>query len=216
MENSLISVLKYVISFIESLVAETVIILLLLGLLFLLIGLFTIAAWINNIIFSTKVKGRVIGAVKATHTKEKLIDGKLEKESKERLHPIYEYSKEDGALHQVRGSSSGSYVLKYKTGQDVNLVIHNDSATDAGDRTLVYVSLFFAGFGSILIYMAGDVLKSLTISLAVIVVIAIALFLKVKGKGKGRMKFTPVKKESDFDLKNMRPIEDFIEASAKI
>lgn len=62
--------------------------------------------------------------------------------------------------------------------------------------------------------MAGEALKPLTISLAAIVVIAIAFFLKVKGKG--RMKFTPVKKESDFDLKNMRPIEDFIEASAKI
>ena len=56
--------------------------------------------------------------------------------------------------------------------------------------------------------MAGEVLKLLTISLAAIVVIAIAFFLKTKDER--HTKFTPVKKESNLDLKNMRPIEDFI------
>jgi len=168
-----------------------------------------IAVSIKDVVFSPKVNGRVVGAVKATHTKEKLIDGKLEKESKERLHPIYEYSKADGSLHKVRGSSSGSYVIKYKTGQDVKLVIHDESATDVGNRSRIYVGLFLAGFGSIFMYMAADILTSLTIGLTVIIVIAITFVFKLKGKG--HMKFTPVKKESNFDLNNMRPIEDFLD-----
>lgn len=216
MENSFISALRYLIQLIESFIAETAILLLLFGLVFLLIGLFIIIVTIINVFFSPTVNGRVAGAVKAIKNKEKLKDGKLVKESKERLYPIFEYPKADGSLHHIRGSSAGTHVLKYKTGQDVKLVINNSrfseeaTASDVGNRTGWYLGLFFSAFGSIIIYMAADILTSLTISVMAIVGIAISLLFKRKGS----LKPTKVKKEIIFDLNDMKPIEDFTEESS--
>lgn len=218
MENSFISALRYVVLLIENFIAETMILQLLLGLIFFLIGLFIIIATIINVFFSTSINGRVAGAVKAIKYKEKMKQGKLVKKSKEWLYPIFEYPNEDGSSHHIRGSSGGTTtVLKYKTGQDVRLIINDDifgeepTADDADSATGVYFGLFFAALGSLLMYMAANILTSLSIGLMAIVGIAITLIFK----GKGSIKSTKVKKEYIYDLNDMQPIENFIEKNLK-
>ena len=82
MDNIFISIFKYAVSFIEGLLAESIIVLLILGLLLFFAGLAAICILITTTITSNKVDGIVAGAVMVTKIKRKQRVGKLKKNVK--------------------------------------------------------------------------------------------------------------------------------------
>ena len=209
------NIFKHIIGFIEGFFAETAIILLLVGIVFLLIGLFIVIASVVQRLIYPSVNGKVVGAVIAVKSKEKTVDGKRVKKSKEWLYPIFEYTDQDGSPKRIRGSSGGTHVLKYATGQAVNLIIDDEkynvagtevTATDTGGRTGFYFGFFFAALGLLVIYLAASILASLTIGALAIIGIVISILVR----GKGKIKPNKVKKNYIYDLKDMRPVEGFI------
>ena len=213
MGNGFVVTLEYLDAFFDSILAETAIVLLLVGLIFLLIGLFIVIGTTITAMANPRVTGKVAGAIKIVEKHEKQKKGKLVSEIKEWLYPIFEHTKQDGSVVQLRGSSGGTHVLKYKTGQVVSLIIHDGSygeegtADDVGDRTGIYIGLVLIVIGSITIYFAANIFASLTIGLLAIVGITVSLIMR----GKDRMKPKKVEREVAYDLCDMRPIEDFSE-----
>ena len=76
--------------------------------------------------------------------------------------------------------------------------------------TAVYIGGFFAVLGIGIMYLAADILASLTIGLFAIVAIAISLLVR----GKRDRKPTKTIEEVVFDIDDMRPVEEFVKDNA--
>ena len=129
---------------------------------------------------------------------------------KGRLFPVFQYTHTNGTPAFIRGSTGGSHVHKYKTGQQVNLCINNGgiigekgTATDKGDFTGFYIGLCLLAVGSGFVYWASSALSILSLGFISLLGIAISLFFRNANK-KER-----VIKQKTFDLTKMRPVEEF-------
>lgn len=206
-------ILKFAIDSFQGIFSEALIGLLLLGLVLLLIGLFLLVAMIHTRITGRRVQGKVVGAIKELRVKEKERGGKLEKETKESLWPVFEYPRPDGSLHREKGSAGGSGVLNYETGQTVNLLVRPrkdyDEVSDA-DR---YGTLIAGGIlvlvGAGIVILGSDMLASLALSGFTLFILLVAFGAKFFTGRKTKQKATTPRKHFDhFDPETVRPIEE--------
>jgi len=197
--------------YIESLFAEGYIVLFIAGVLALSLGLLFIAGTLIPIILGPpSIKGTVAGAVRPD-----IITTSVENKvtiRKGSLFPVFHYIKDDGTFALVRGDSGGTHVRKYKTGQDVNLIINKDTkfiesgtATDKNDMTGVYWGGSFLIIGVSLIYLAWSVLLGLSLGFIALMSIVISLIFRQKKKVKKPKEET----EEFFDFSKMKPVEEF-------
>ena len=207
----------YFVYFIKSTLAEGYILLLTLGVIFLLIGMFFVVVTLVPIVFSSpSIKGVVAGAVKP-NIKFTSVDQKVATK-KGSLFPVFEYTDNDGSSSLIRGSSGGSHVYKYKTGQSVNLIIdggflfpEKGTAIDKDNLTGLYWGGTFIGVGVIFMYWALSVLSSLSLGSVTLIMIAISFVIAQVSKFKNKVK----KEEKIFDLDEMKPVEEFARPNKK-
>jgi len=190
MTDILIGSLKYISDFIDHAFAEVSIVLFLLGLIFF------------------------IGGVVDKRVKERINDGKRVEKNKYSIKAIYEYIDDDGSTRQHKSSNGGTFVLKYKTGQEVKLIVcrHKtkpDDIYDAEDSTVFVVSFFCLAIGFGLIFMASNIYLSLSISTISLISILLSLALRGKNKDKSKERDkAPRVPTGQFDPSKIRPIEE--------
>lgn len=216
---------NYIIDFINLAFAEASIIAFVVGLVFFLLGFIVIALTIFVWITGQRVTGKIVGAIKNIRIKEKMRDGKVKKKRKETLYAIFEYRRPDGSVHQERSSNGGSSTLKYKTGQEVSLIIvpgaEYDDAYDANDRTSLVIGGLFLLIGFGVMFQAANFYATLGIStlafLGLIGMLAFKLLSeksnKRKNKKAGQAKSS--KHHKHFDVADVRPVETFLEEARR-
>jgi len=194
--------------------AEPLVLLFLIGLLILFIGLVFIYLQLKpRLLGPSPIKGKVAGAVKHSFS----IEAKHQTTTKKNMSfifPVFEYISTDKTKKMIRGGIAGSHVLKYKTGQVVNLVIHDDLldddayATDTGNLTLLYWGIFIIAIGFLIMVKCVIYLSGLSLSLSALIAIAVSILVKLKLKRKAKKKIA-------LDFSKMRPIEEFVKESKR-
>ena len=205
----------YIIDMVEYAFAEATIFGFIIGLVFFLLGLFIIVATTHTILVGKRVPGKVVGAVKDVWIKEKNRDGKIVKKRRETLFAIFEYIRPDGLLHQEKASSGGSGVLKYKTGQEVNLIIvpsgKYDDVYDADDYSVIIIGIILLAIGFGIMLWAANAYASLGVGvLTLISVVGVFIFRILTGRKKKQKKHGESKHVKAFDPAEVRPIEEFV------
>jgi hypothetical protein len=218
MDETAVTIFKTIIGFIEVAFAEVSIIFFILGLVFFLLGVALFAGSIYTKIAGKKFSGKVIGAINDVRFKEKNRDGVIKKEKKETLHAIFEFADADGVTHLHKSSNGGNSVLKYKTGQDVELLVcrHKNFSDvyDAKDNSMFIMGMIFLLVGFGIMFQSASFYASLGVSTLALVAIIATLVVKlmggrdVKSKTTGGSSNDPYK----FDPADIRPIEEFAEA----
>lgn len=213
MDEIIITIFNYIVSYIDAVFAEASIILLIFGVLLFLIGTALVVSIIHVLMTGHRVNGTVIGAIKNVRVKEKTRDGKIERERKETLYAIYEYIDSNGVTRQERSSNGGSGILRYKTGQGVKLIVcpakeYNDIYDSEDASSLIAGSIFIA-IGVGLIFLATDIFASLNITILTLLGIIVSMVFRGKNKNKStKKKTTDSILPNRFDRNKMRPIEE--------
>lgn len=218
MNETFIEVFKYIVEIIHLSFAEVSIIFFLLGLVFFLLGIIILFFSLLIRIIGKRFSGKVIGAIKDVRFKEKKRDGEIIKEKKENYHAVFEYVDEEGVTQQRKSSNGGLSVLKYKTGQEVGLIVHKSKKHhdiyDAKDHSSFIMGgiFFLVGFG--IIYQSASFYASLGISTLALIVILITLVFKFIGGRKEKAKLRKkqnievIKDPMAFNFADVRPIEE--------
>lgn len=218
--NIIDSLLLYVRSFF----AEYTIMLLLVGLAFFLAGAFIISYQLYALMRGQIVDGTVIGAVrkvKITMVDRKVVKKRLKQGT---LFPIFEYIDATGVVRQTKGSTGGSHVYKYRTGQRLKLIVFSRSGhqdvNDAGNYSGYILGIVFSGMGVGIVYCYTQIYASFNLSTLIWLSIIVSLFMKykdriqeiisdVKEHRASREKIFSLKR--NFDPDDVRPIEDYVE-----
>lgn len=212
MNETLSATIQTISDFIDLAFAGASLLGVLLGLVFFLLGIIILAATLFVSITGRRVTGKVVGAVKDIRIKEKNRNGKIETERKESLHAIYEYTRPDGTLHREKSSNGGNSILKYRTGQDVELITtpygEYDDVYDANDRSPVIMGGIFILIGFGLMYWAASFYASLGISTLGLIAILTILMYKILTRNKTKSKSSS-KHHKEFDPAEVRPVEEF-------
>jgi len=137
MQNLIESALSFISDFVLSVIAEVTITLLLAAIALTLFGVFIIGFKLVFLLKGQNVNGVVIGAVR--NVKVKIKNGEIVKKRLNSgvLFPVFEYTLNDGVSYQTKGSTGGSHVYKYTTGQAVKLTVwprgsYNDVSLNIG------------------------------------------------------------------------------------
>ena len=211
--------MEYIHGLINGIFAEASVVLLLLGFILSVLGLLVLILWGYIRLTAHRIAGTVVGAVKDVRIKEKERKGKLETKVRENYFAVYEYVRPDGTLRQEKSSEGGDDVLKYATGQKVNLLVvpHEDfdDVYDADKNTALILAVVLLLPGLALMATASKLLISLSISGMSLLVILLFLLIKIaleKGRGKKNSKKNPRSKQhiKYFDPSDVKPIEEFL------
>lgn len=168
-----------------------------------------------------KHAGKVVGAVEEVRTKTKTRDGKKVEETKVTLYPVYEYTLADGAIRHERGSEGGTMTYKYKTGQDVNLLIIEadgyDDVYDADSFGALVIGLVIMAAGGGIMVQVGSIYSALGMGVvSVAAAIGVMLFRafaehrRTSRRAGGAAKKTRAPYKKTFDPNAVRPVEEFI------
>jgi hypothetical protein len=140
------------------------------------------------------------------------VNGKTEKESRQSYTAIFEYQRPDGTLHREKASEGGSHVLKYKTGQSVDLLVmpgeKYDDVYDASKKGFFYIAIALIIIGAILMERGASIYASLSIGTVTLVIILLSLAVKAlmgRKKKSGKVKQQHYKY---FDPDLIQPIEE--------
>lgn len=214
METSIKSILEYALRIVQGMFAEASIFLFVFGLIIFLIGLAFLVLVVYVRIVGVRVEGRVLGAIKESYLKEKVRDGKTIKVPQETLYAIFEYPRANGSLHQEKASEGGSAVLKYSTGQTVNLLVvpddGYDDVYDADKKSDYIIGAVLFLVGVMLMYHAASLYASLSMSAFALFIIVISLLIKGFSRKKHKSKPSAQAKHfKHYDLESIRPIEEF-------
>lgn len=193
-----------------------------LGLLIFALGAFALGIMLLYCIKGRNVEGKLIGAVKQTRIKKKKRDGKIVEKVKEKIYPIFEYTRLDGSIYQEIGSSNiNPSTDKYQTGQSVNLRVmehkHYDDLIDADKKTGLYVGLIMLTIGaSLMSLMLTEFGLNITFWLNVSFILSLGLYKLVS------LFLSPRNKEEDprppikrYAVEDIKPIEEFYEERPK-
>ena len=212
MNERLTTTIQTMVDFIDLAFAGYSLLGVLLGLVLLLLGIIILATTLFVSITGQRVTGKVVGAVKDIRIKEKNRNGKIEKERKETLHAIYEYTRPDGTLHREKSSNGGNSILKYRTGQNVELITtpygEYDDVYDANDRSPIIIGSVFILLGFGIIYWAASFYASLGISTLGLIAIMAILLYKILTRNKTKS-ISSSKHHKEFDHAEVRPVEEF-------
>lgn len=219
------ALINYIVDSAVSFLAEGIICFILVGLVIFLFGLFLVSYQIKIQIKSEKISGTIIGAVKDTKVS---FDGK--KLVKKRLNfgalwPVYEFTLADGVKRQQRGSTGGTHVYKYKTGQSIKLNVHYEGSDifvrDSEKYAGYIVAIIFCLFGGGIIYVGVYQLSSgFNISSFIWLMAVVSLLLRFKNKIIAFIKDCKENKnyfiktqriKRSFDPEHLHPIEYYIE-----
>jgi len=220
MNEVFISVFKYIIEFIHHAIAEVSIILFLFGLIFFLIGIAILVAIVFVILRGERVNGKVIGGIEEIRFKEKEANGKVVKKTRKSLRAVYEYTGAGGSVHHNKSSNAGDFVLNYKTGQPVKLIVcrykeKNDDIYDIEERSPIIIGGVFLFIGIFIIFMASSIYTSLGIGAVALLGIIVSLVFKVKNKPRPSSSYKGVS-HSKLDLNKVRPIEVFLKDEGNV
>lgn len=219
------ALINYIVELAVSFLAEGIICFILVGLSVFLLGLFFISYEIKTHLKGEKVNGTIIGAVKDVKVSfkgKKMIKKKLNSGS---LWPVYEFTLADGLKRQQRGSTGGSHVYKYKTGQNIKLNVHHegdDIFVRGSEQYFIYIlGIIFCLFGGGIIYVGAYKLSpGFNISSFIWLMAVVSLLLRFKGKiitfikdrkenKKNFIKAQAIKRS--FAPEDLHPIEYYIE-----
>lgn len=221
------SVFNYIVGTALSFLAEGIVIFILVGLALVLLGLFLMCYAVFTRLSGDKIDGTIVGAVR--DVKVSIKDGKLHKKrlSSGSLWPVYEYTLDDGVKRQQKGSTGGSHVYKYKTGQRITLIVYNEGddvfVRDAGAYSVYVIATFFLLLGGGMIYLIlSELSPQFNISSFVWLMAVCSLVLRYKEKltifvkdirdykeNKGINKKASELRRS-FDPDHLHPIEYFV------
>ena len=191
------------------------------GLVLFLLGLGLCGLVAFTRIRGRRVKGKIIGAVEEIRFKHKIRDGEEIKKEKRSLFPVYEYIRPDGTLFQERGSEGGTNTLKYKTGQDVNLLVIEaggyDDVYDADDYGAAKLGLVLMAIGGFIMFQVGSVYSAMGMGgLALFGAVCFIMFrvvaekLHSAGQKPGQPKKKREKYKKTFDRDAIKPVEVFV------
>ena len=220
MEKIIEVALSFIIDSVMSVVAEITITFLLLAIALILIGAFIIGLKLVSLLLGQNVNGVVIGAVRAVKVKIKngeIIKKRLNSGS---LFPVFEYTLANGIRYQTKGSTGGSHVYKYKTGQTVKLTVWpRESYNDVDDAKSYFVYIFGAiliGAGAYIFYFYITNFASLNIGVFIWLGAIMSIAIRYRDKiaqliddyksNKGRLSEAAAIKRS-FDPEGLQPIE---------
>lgn len=223
MEEIIAAVFEFIFATIESFFAEYTIMFLLVGLATLLLGVFIICFQIYTIIKGQKIDGTVIGAIKDVNIKIKNGNVIKKRLNYGTLFPIFEYTQADGTTHQDKGSSGGTHVYKYKTGQKVKLIIYSKDKYNYVSNAKSYfeyiLGIVFAAIGMGIIYCYASFFASFNFSTFIWLSVIASLALKFKDGINKMIKEYRKNKDNkgkifmlkrNFDPNHVRPIEEFV------
>jgi len=183
MSENINSMLQYIPDFVFFIVGDVPFLALLLGAVFILIGLFILMVYVMPRIVGYRVTGTVLGGLREVRKKEKTRDGKVKTEEKISYTPIYEYQRRDGTCVKAKASHGGDITFSYKTGQSVELLIWDhrdfDDVYDAKSKSALIIGPIFLLIGAAIITAAGNFLASLKVGALSISVMLILLILKI-------------------------------------
>ena len=214
MSESFVSIMGYIVSFIDGIFAEASIVLLLLGFIFFLLGAVILVASLYIKFTARHVDGNVIGAIKDTRIKEKTRDGKVEKETKINYFAVFEYLRSDGTLHKEKSSNGGNGVLKYKTGEAVKLLVipqdEFDDVYDENDKSPYIMGSILFLLGVFMIERATSLYASLSLGAFSLSVIIVSFSIRMMlGRKKKKKKLSVKQKHYKyFELDEIRPVEE--------
>lgn len=229
MENALITALNYILGWVQSLLAEALVLFLLVALAFVLFGISIVFYKIYLRIQGQVIVGTVIGAVKkvkVTIEDRKIIKKRLKHGS---LWPVFEYTLADGTVRRDKGSYAGSHVYRYKTGQKVKLIVHQKGSDfDVSEAKSYFAYIFgvssiFLGGCMIYIYLTEFYSQFNTNTLIWLGAI-FSLALKYKSKiiklirdykENSELKKSASKVRRTFDPEHLHPIEYFVNEGKK-
>lgn len=215
MKETLLSVFEYSIGMIHMAFAEVSVVGFLLGLVFFLLGLVILTLAVYIAISGRRTVGRVVGAVMDIRIKEKVRNGETVREKKETLWPVYEYKDLKGVLVKRKGSEGGSGVLKYKTGQKVNLIIstskNNIDVYDADKKSALVMGGVFLLLGAGIMNWTASFYAMLGLGVLGLVGVFISLLFKVLGSKGNRKRTLKDTSKDGLDSEAIRPIEYFVE-----
>ena len=188
----------------------------LLALVFILIGLFIVVAMTYMHLFGVRVSGRVVGAINRKKIKKKMRDGKEEERVKHTLYPIFEYTMPDGETFTSMSSEGGTGTLKYKTDQEVNLIVspadgYHDVYDSSRYGAFVMGAVFIAiGWG--IIYGVGQLYSAFGIGLISLGIGLVLLVYRIISNKKDKIKRKNHSKKHHkiFDMQDVKPVESFI------
>jgi hypothetical protein len=212
------SIFEAFFDFVQGMFAETSILLFLAGLALFLGGLALIALSLYIRIKGYRVRGKLLGAIaKKRNNKNK--SGKTVSGS---FTPIFEYQRPDGSIQQTRASEGGSYVLKYKTGQLVNLVVYPhdgyDAVYDADKKTGIYIGIVILIIGALLMERGASLYASLSVSTLTLSLILLSIAARFLTGRKKKRKSTVKNKLAEkarhythFNQEDVLPIEELVQ-----
>lgn len=212
MENTIISL-------VQNIFAEAFAFWFLVGFLLFSLGFTLLFLFILTRLLGYKTTGTVVGAILETRIKKKIRDGKEIEKIKKTLYPIYEYTREDGSTRLERGSEGGSMTHKYKTGQNVNLIIRQDQeyddVYDQDEFGALYLGIILSLIGTALMVHMGSATSALGMSIfSLLGIIAFRLVAAFLDKQKTPLHKTQTPKTNkkhhkEFDPAAIKPIEFF-------
>ena len=224
MENIIEIIIEFIIGSVLSFFTEVTILLLLAGLALISLGFLIIAYHLFSVFKGQKVDGTVIGAVKDVKISVK--EGVVIKKRLNfgTLFPIFEYTLSDGTTHRDKGSTGGSHVYNYKTGQHVKLVVRVKEKYNEVNDSKSYAAYVFGGiligFGLYFVYFYIVTFASFNVSFFVWLGAIVSIGFKFKNKLFELFKKYKLNKENyneaymlrrQFDPEQVRPIEEYVE-----
>ncbi|NKB35399.1 MAG: hypothetical protein GKR91_20050 [Pseudomonadales bacterium] len=195
---------------IQSIFAEAFAMTFLLGFVLFLVGVLLFGLFVLSRVLGERIQGKVAGAVIHKRVKTKTIDGERKEVIKETLYPVFEYQRSDGTLHKERASEGGTSTLKYKTGQDVNLILREDDGYDADNYGALYLGLIFLAIGLVFMVQVGSMASAFGMGILSLVLVIIArIAVAFQSKARRNKKAEKKKYTKEFDLADLKPIEEF-------
>ncbi len=123
----------------------------LLGLILFAIGAFIAFIVIHSRITGHRITGTIIGAIHRTRTKTKMRDGREIKKIKHDRALIVEYTRPNGILHREMSSDGMDKNTKYKTGDNIPLLVclrdEYDDVYNAESKSGIIMSIIFLLIG---------------------------------------------------------------------
>ncbi|MFK7795357.1 MAG: DUF3592 domain-containing protein [Gammaproteobacteria bacterium] len=207
--------MEFILLALESLFSELFSMWLLLALVLILIGLFLVVVMIYMRLFGVRVSGRVVGAINHKRVKKKVRNGKEIERVKHTLYPVFEYIMPNGEEFTSLSSEGGTGTLKYKTGQEVSLIVspakNYHDVYDASNFAAFIIGLIFLASGVGIIYSVGQLYSVFgmgIISLGIGVLLLIYRIITDK-KDKFMKRSDFIKNHKKFDLQEVKPVESF-------
>lgn len=220
--------MSFLTDFALSFLAEYTILFLLVGIALILFGATFISIRVYSLFVGKKVNGKVIGAVRDVEVKIK--DGEIVEKrlTSGVLFPIFEYTLTDGIIRQDKGSSGGTHVYNYKTGQIIKLIVwpregYNDVSDSQGYAEYV-IGAVSISFGAYIVYLYISTFSSLNFGAFIWLGAIVSLAIKFKDKLNKLIKKYRSNKENlekakalkrGFDPSHVRPIEEYVEERQK-